>query len=88
MVKDKDISAVLALLPKNALYYFTRANLPRALDANLLAEQAAEFNLKGKVYFTVKEAFSAAKHLATKKDFIFVGGSTFVVAEALDNYKK
>jgi dihydrofolate synthase/folylpolyglutamate synthase len=83
MVKDKDISAVLALLPENAVYYFTQANIPRALDANQLAEQAAEFNLKGKVYSTVNDAFSAAKQEATEKDFIFVGGSTFVVAEAL-----
>jgi dihydrofolate synthase/folylpolyglutamate synthase len=83
MVKDKDISVVLALLPQNALYYFTQASIPRALDANLLAEQAAKFSLKGKIYSTVNEAFSAAKHQAAKKDFIFVGGSTFVVAEAL-----
>jgi len=83
MVNDKDISAVLALLPRNAIYYFTQAKIPRALDANILSEQAAEFNLKGKVYPAVNEAFSAAKHYATKKDFIFVGGSTFVVAEAL-----
>jgi len=83
MVKDKDISAVLALLPKNAIYYFTQANIPRALDANLLAEQAGKFGLQGKIFSTVSEAFSAAKQNATKKDFIFVGGSTFVVAEAL-----
>ena len=83
MVNDKDISAVLALLPKNALYYFTQASIPRALDAGKLADQAMEFNLKGKAYHSVKEAFSAAKQQATEKDFIFVGGSTFVVAEAL-----
>ena len=83
MVNDKDITSVLKLLPQKALYYFTQANIPRALDANLLAKQAAEHNLKGEVYKTVDEAFSAAKRQATKKDFIFVGGSTFVVAEAL-----
>jgi len=83
MVKDKDISAVLALMPKNAIYYFTQANIPRALDANLLAEQAGKFGLQGKTFSTVSEAFLAAKQNATKKDFIFVGGSTFVVAEAL-----
>jgi len=87
MVNDKDITSVLGLLPQNALYYFTQANIPRALDAHLLAEQAAKFNLKGTVYPTVNEAFSAAKSHAAEKDFIFVGGSTFVVADALNNYK-
>ena len=83
MVKDKDITSVLELLPQKALYYFTQANIPRALDAHLLAKQAMEFNLKGKVYPTVNEAFSDAKRQASEKDFIFVGGSTFVVADAL-----
>ena len=83
MVNDKDITSVLRILPKNAVYYFTQANIPRALNADLLAEQAAEFNLKGKVYSSVNDAFSAAKFKATEKDFIFVGGSTFIVAEAL-----
>ncbi|GHU80204.1 folylpolyglutamate synthase [Bacteroidia bacterium] len=85
MVKDKDISAVLGLLPKNAKYYFTQANLPRALDAQSLAEQAGQFGLKGEIFHQVSDAFSAAKHNATVNDFIFVGGSTFVVAEALEN---
>jgi len=85
MVKDKDINSILKLLPQEALYYFTQANIPRALDAHQLAEYAAIFNLKGNIYSTVNEAFSAAKQNATEKDFIFVGGSTFVVAEALNN---
>jgi len=83
MVKDKDISAVLQLLPVNAKYYFTQANLPRALDAQSLAEQAGQFGLKGEIFHRVSDAFSAAKKTATEKDFIFVGGSTFVVAEVL-----
>ncbi|MDR0863445.1 MAG: bifunctional folylpolyglutamate synthase/dihydrofolate synthase [Candidatus Symbiothrix sp.] len=83
MVNDKDISSVLALLPKEATYYFTQASIPRALDAAKLAEQAAAFGLKGTVFHTVDDAFLAAKHYATEKDFIFVGGSTFVVADAL-----
>jgi len=90
MVKDKDISAVLQLLPENAKYYFTQANLPRALDAQLLAEQAGQFGLKGEIFHQVSDAFSTAKKNAGKDDFIFVGGSTFVVAEALEkimNYK-
>jgi dihydrofolate synthase/folylpolyglutamate synthase len=83
MVNDKDITSVLKLLPQDAVYYFTKANIPRALDANLLAKQAVEYNLKGKVYNMVSEAFSAAKQQATEKDFIFVGGSTFIVADVL-----
>jgi dihydrofolate synthase/folylpolyglutamate synthase len=82
-VNDKDLSSMLHLLPQEAVYYFTQASIPRALDARRLAEQATEFNLKGNVYPTVKEAFLTAKHCAAEKDFIFVGGSTFVVADAL-----
>jgi dihydrofolate synthase/folylpolyglutamate synthase len=83
MVKDKDISGVLALFPKNATYYFCQPNLERALPANELAKQASDFGLKGKEFNTVKEAFQKAKSKATLKDLIFVGGSTFVVAEIL-----
>ena len=83
MVNDKDITSVLNLLPQEAIYYFTQADIPRALNANQLAEKAAEFKLKGKIYSTVKEAFLAAKHFASEKDFIFVGGSTFIVADAM-----
>jgi dihydrofolate synthase/folylpolyglutamate synthase len=83
MVNDKDISAVLALLPKDAAYYFTQAAIPRALAATVLAEQAARFGLTGTAYFTVAEAFEAAKVAASVQDTIFVGGSTFVVADAL-----
>ncbi|MBB2145550.1 bifunctional folylpolyglutamate synthase/dihydrofolate synthase [Pedobacter sp. LMG 31464] len=83
MVKDKDISGVLALLPKNATYYFCQPNLERALPTNELTKQAATFGLKGTEFNTVKEAFQNAKSKATPKDLIFVGGSTFVVAEIL-----
>jgi len=83
MVNDKDVSAVLELLPKNAIYYFTQANIPRALDVRLLADLAKKTGLQGEIFSTVSEAFLAAKHKATKKDFIFVGGSAYVVAEAL-----
>ncbi|GHT10371.1 folylpolyglutamate synthase [Bacteroidia bacterium] len=88
MVNEKDISSVLQLLPKEAIYYFTQANIPRALNARLLAEQAAQFGLKGEIYHSVGESFWAAKQNTTKKDFIFVGGSTFVVADALAVIKK
>jgi len=83
MVNDKDSSAVLQLLPQDATYYFTQASIPRALPATDLAEQAKPFGLEGDTYSTVKEAFLAAKRNASEKDFIFVGGSTFVVADAL-----
>ena len=83
MVNDKDVSSVLSLLPENAVYYFTQAAIPRALNAESLQKQALEFGLKGENYSTVAAAFSAAKQAASKKDFIFVGGSTFIVADAL-----
>jgi dihydrofolate synthase/folylpolyglutamate synthase len=82
-VNDKDISKILQLLPKEAVYYFTKASIPRALNENILAERASEFGLSGNTYSTVKEAFSAAKQNAATDDMIFVGGSTFVVAEVV-----
>lgn len=83
MVSDKDISSVLEMLPKNAIYYFTKADIPRAMSEHELSEKASAFGLTGKTYSNVKEAFFAAKANASAKDFIFVGGSTFVVADAL-----
>ena len=88
MVSDKDISSVLALLPKDACYYFTQASIPRALDAGLLAEQAGAFGLQGQIFSTVSEAFFVAKQNATEKDIIFVGGSNFVIADALKDIKQ
>ncbi len=83
MVSDKDRSKVLDLLPKNAKYYFTKANLPRSLAPEVLRDECAKFGLSGDVYQSVAEALSAAKNNANKNDFIFIGGSTFVVAEAI-----
>ncbi|MCD0489047.1 bifunctional folylpolyglutamate synthase/dihydrofolate synthase [Pedobacter sp. MC2016-14] len=83
MVNDKDITSVLAILPKNASYYFTQANIPRALPATELANQAKAFNLNGSIFNTVIDALNAAKKNAAEGDLIFVGGSTFVVAEVL-----
>ena len=83
MVNDKSIDAVLALLPKEANYYFTRADIPRALDETELQRQAGVFGLKGEVFKSVAEALKAAKNNADERDLIFVGGSTFVVAEVL-----
>jgi dihydrofolate synthase/folylpolyglutamate synthase len=83
MIKDKDISGVLAILPKNAIYYFCQPNLERALTSIELCNQAKEFNLKGKTFSTVADAYANAKLNAQEKDLIFIGGSTFVVAEIL-----
>ncbi|WP_225871085.1 bifunctional folylpolyglutamate synthase/dihydrofolate synthase [Pedobacter frigiditerrae] len=83
MVKDKDIDGVLAILPKNATYYFCEPDLERALSAKDLAEKASHFMLKGKVFNNVKAALETAKKMASANDLIFVGGSTFVVAEIL-----
>jgi dihydrofolate synthase/folylpolyglutamate synthase len=81
MVNDKEITNVLALLPRNATYYFTRAQIPRALPEDRLAAQAAAAGLKGLAYPTVLEALQAAKTRAKPKDLIVVCGSVFVVAE-------
>ena len=81
MVNDKEISSVLRLLPKDAIYYFCQANIPRALDAADLAGAAADEGLNGKVVRDVNEALTAATRSAATDDLIFVGGSTFVVAE-------
>ena len=83
MVNDKDADKILQLLPQNATYYFTKANIPRALDEKELSLKALEYGLKGKHFPSVKEAFNSAKRNAGKNDIIFVGGSTFVVAEIL-----
>lgn len=83
MVSDKKTDQILGLLPKNAIYYFTKAQIPRALDEHKLQEQASAFGLMGNAYATVTEALSAAKKAASATDFIFVGGSNFVVAEII-----
>ena len=83
VVKDKNIDAILLLLPKHAKYYFCRANLDRAMDAEELAKKAIKLGLKGVQYTSVKQALETAKNNATKNDLIFVGGSAFVVAEVL-----
>lgn len=83
MVKDKDISTVLALLPKNATYYFCQPQLERALPANELAKQAANYQLQGATFSSVQQAVANAKSDAKENDLIFIGGSTFVVAEII-----
>lgn len=81
MVRDKDIRPILTLLPKDAVYYFCQANIPRAMDADVLRQEAAALGLQGEVIRDVNEAKRAALAVATADDFIFIGGSTFVVAE-------
>lgn len=86
-VNDKDISPVLALLPQKATYYFTRASVPRALDENLLAEKAAEYSLQGTAHPAMQSAIESAKANSSANDLIFIGGSSFVVADALAYFK-
>lgn len=83
MVNDKDISSVLAMMPKEATYYFTQASVKRALPSQELAALAAEYGLGGNCYPTVAEALEAARKEAAPGDFIFVGGSCFIVADLL-----
>jgi dihydrofolate synthase/folylpolyglutamate synthase len=83
MVSDKDIDHILPLLPQNAVYYFTKASIARALPEKELEKRAGKFGLAGKSYPSVPEALDAAKREASPEDLIFVGGSTFVVAEVV-----
>ena len=83
VVNDKNLETVLPLFPKNATYYFCRPNIPRGLEAATLKNTAAKFGLLGHVYSSVKEALEKAKEKASNKDIVFVGGSTFVVAEVV-----
>ncbi|MGK0364039.1 MAG: dihydrofolate synthase/folylpolyglutamate synthase [Saprospiraceae bacterium] len=83
MVNDKDIEKILSMLPLNAAYYFAKANIPRGLDAGELKKKAVSVGLKGRAYSSVKNALKAAKRKAGKDDLIYVGGSTFVVAEVV-----
>lgn len=84
MVKDKAPDEVLRLLPKHASYYFCQAKIPRSMDATALSHAAARFGLKGEIEPDVNEAIAMAKANAGADDFIFIGGSTFVVAEIDD----
>jgi len=83
VVDDKDVDKVMSILPKEATYYFTRASIPRALNQDLLRQKAEKFGLIGESYLTVPMAIENAKKNAGVNDLIFIGGSTFVVADAL-----
>ena len=88
MVNDKDVDGVLALLPKEAQYCFAQASVQRALDSRELARRAARFSLRGEAYPDCENAFRAAQQQAGPQDMIFVGGSTFVVADVLEVLSK
>ena len=83
VVNDKDLNDILPLFPKKATYYFCRPNISRGLNENLLKEKALTYELIGKVYLSVSEAYKNALKNASPIDFIYIGGSTFVVAEIL-----
>ena len=83
MVNDKDINGVLHMLPKEASYYFCKASVKRALDEHVLADKASATGLTGKTYSNVKEAYTQALSDSKPEDFIFVGGSSFIVADLL-----
>jgi dihydrofolate synthase/folylpolyglutamate synthase len=82
-VDDKDLSTVLSLFPTKAIYYFCKPDVPRGLNAKTLENMALPFGLFGEVYLSVKMAYKDALHSATDNDVIFIGGSTFTVAEVL-----
>ncbi len=82
-VADKDIEGILPLLPPDANYYFTQANIPRALDARILAQMAEQHGLNGRSYPSVKDAIHDALSVTQPQDLVFIGGSTFVIADYL-----
>ena len=88
MVNDKDITSVLKMMPKNAEYYFTQASIKRAMPADDLKNMAERFGLLGNSHPNVKEALEAALSDSSDDDFIFVGGSCFIVADLLVALKK
>ena len=83
MVSDKDIDSVLHILPQDAVYYFCKASIPRAMPEQQLAQKARQAGLQGEYYPTVAAAYEAARQAASSEDMIYIGGSTFVVAEVI-----
>lgn len=83
VVNDKDLDEILPLFPKKAKYYFCKPNISRGLDALILQKKAEDFQLIGKAYNSVSNAYREAMNKSSKNDFIYIGGSTFVVAEIL-----
>ncbi|MDR0754222.1 MAG: bifunctional folylpolyglutamate synthase/dihydrofolate synthase [Prevotellaceae bacterium] len=85
-VADKDLDSILPLLPQDAFYIFTSANIPRAMSATCLAQRCTAANLQGKTIPNVKDALLYAQKSAQNDDVIFIGGSTYVVAEIIDSF--
>lgn len=83
VVNDKDLSKILPLFPGDAIYFFCKPDVPRGMDAGELMEKALEFGLNGKAYPSVYKAYKQALKTASKADLIFIGGSTFTVAEII-----
>ncbi len=87
-VADKDLEKILGLMPKNAYYYFTNAKIDRALDANVLAKRAISLGFEGEVKTSVEMSIRDYKKIYREGDLLFIGGSTFIVAEAIDFFEK
>jgi dihydrofolate synthase/folylpolyglutamate synthase len=85
-VNDKDVPAMLALLPAEGIFYFCAATIPRALPAGELADLGRQAGLNGQAYESVAAAVAAARAAAGPDDAVFIGGSTFVVAEVAELY--
>lgn len=83
MVDDKDINSVMYLLPKNAIYYWTQAESKRAIKAERVAEIAIKHDLRGEIFDNVEVAYTKALQDSNKDDFVFVGGSSYIVADLL-----
>ena len=83
MVSDKKIDSIINLFPKNAKYYFSKPNIPRGMEAEVLKDKFSDFGRKGMVYATVSKAYEAALSKASDDDVVYIGGSTFVVAEII-----
>ena len=83
MVDDKDINSVMFLLPKNAIYYWTQAESKRAIKAERVAEIAIKHDLRGEIFDNVEVAYTKALQDSNKDDFVFVGGSSYIVADLL-----
>ena len=82
-MNDKDLDEILRILPKDASYYFCHAQINRALSSDILKRQSFNHKLRGNSFATVSNAYKAALKCAEKEDLIFIGGSTFIVAEVL-----
>ncbi len=83
VVNDKDVNSMLRLLPKNALFYFTQPSIPRAMPVEILKAKALKIDIQGKTFSTVAEAYKHVMSIAKPNDFIYIGGSAFVVADIL-----